>query len=64
MELLFPVVPDVLHIVIVFHDVDELFHQSNMLGGLQLLVVLGDQRGKHKETWGKSLEFRTFLILL
>ena len=26
-ELLFPVVPDVLHIVVIFHDVDELFHQ-------------------------------------
>jgi hypothetical protein len=25
--LLFPVVPDVLHIIVIFHDVDELFHQ-------------------------------------
>ena len=25
--LLFPVVPDVLHIVVIFHDLDELFHQ-------------------------------------
>jgi hypothetical protein len=28
MELLFPVVPDVLDIVIFFHDVDELFHSK------------------------------------
>ena len=41
-QLLFPVVPDVLHIVIIFHDVDELFHQLDMLFALQLLVVLGN----------------------
>ena len=40
--LLLPVVPDVLHIVIIFHDVDELLHQLDMILGLQLLIVLGD----------------------
>ena len=30
-ELLFPVVPDVLHIVVIFHNVDELFHQLDLL---------------------------------
>ena len=42
MFLLFPVVPDVLHIVIVFHDLDELFHQLDVLFALQGLVVLGN----------------------
>ena len=41
MQLLFPVVPDVLHIVVIFHDLDELFHQLDVLFALQLLVVLG-----------------------
>ena len=54
MKLLFPVVPDVLHIVVIFHDVDELFHQSNMLGGLQLLIVLGDHLGKTQGNMGKK----------
>ena len=27
LKLLFPVVPDVLDVVVFFHDVDELFHQ-------------------------------------
>ena len=34
--------PDVLHIVIFFHNVDELFHQLDLLFGLQLLIVLGN----------------------
>ena len=34
--------PDVLHIVVIFHDVDELFHQLDVLFALQLLVVLGN----------------------
>ena len=42
MELLFPVVPDVLHIVVIFHDLDELFHQLHVLFALQLLIVLGN----------------------
>ena len=42
MFLLFPVVPDVLHIVVIFHDLDELFHQLDVVLGLQLLVVLGN----------------------
>jgi hypothetical protein len=50
--LLFPVVPDVLDIVIIFHDVDELFHQGHMLGAFQLLVVLGN----HFDLSGKTLE--------
>ena len=40
MELLFPVVPDVLHIVVIFHDVDELFHQLDVLFNLNILIVL------------------------
>ena len=39
---LLPVVPDVLHVVIIFHDVDELFHQGDVLLGFQLLIVLGN----------------------
>ena len=31
---LIPVMPDVLHIVVIFHDVDELFHQLDVLFGL------------------------------
>ena len=46
LKLLFPVVPDVLHIVVIFHDVDELFHQLDVLFALQLLIVLRDQRGR------------------
>ena len=38
--------PDVLHIVVIFYDVDAIISQRNMRGGLQLLVVLGDQRGR------------------
>ena len=34
--------PDVLHIVVIFHDIDEFFHQRNVLLGLQLLIVLGN----------------------
>ena len=33
--------PDVLHIVVIFHDLDELLHQLDVLFALQLLVVLG-----------------------
>ena len=40
-ELLLPVVPDVLHIVIIFHGVDELLHHDGLLL-VQGLVVLGD----------------------
>ena len=32
--------PDVLHVVIIFHDVDELLHQLDMLFVIQLLIVL------------------------
>ena len=38
MKLLFPVMPDVLHVVI-FHDVDELFHSKPS--------VSGDLQGEH-----------------
>ena len=34
--------PDVLHIVVIFHDLDELFHQLDVLLALQSLVVLGN----------------------
>ena len=40
--LLLPVVPDVLDVVVVLHDLDELLHQLDLILGLQLLVVLGD----------------------
>ena len=39
--LLLPVMPDVLHIVIIFHGVDELLHHNGLLL-VQGLVVLGD----------------------
>ena len=48
---LLPVVPDVLHIVVIFHDVDELLHQSDLLFGLQLLIVPGN----HFQLSGKLL---------
>jgi hypothetical protein len=54
---LFPVVPNVLHIIIVFHDVDELLHQRDLLFGLQLLIVLGN----HFNLGGKTLENRGIL---
>ena len=34
--------PDVLHIVVIFHDFDELFHQLHVLFVFQSLVVLGN----------------------
>lgn len=37
---LIPVVPDVLHIVVIFHGLNELFHVLDILFALQLLVVL------------------------
>ena len=61
---LIPVVPDVLHIVIIFHDVDELFHQLDVLFGLQLLIVLGnhfDLRRKTLENQGDSKLFGAVL---
>ena len=54
---LLPVVPDVLHIVIVFHDVDELFHQSDLLLGLQLLIVLRN----HFQLIGKLMKNKSIL---
>ena len=53
-ELLFPVVPDVLHIVVIFHDVDELFHQLDVLFALELLIVLGNHWGKMQENEGEK----------
>ena len=44
LHLFFPVVPDILDIVVVFHDVQQLLHQGNLLLGLQLLIVLGKFR--------------------
>ena len=38
--------PDVLHIVVIFYDVDAIISQRNLRRGLQLLVVLRDQRGR------------------
>ena len=58
--LLIPVVPDVLNVIIIFHDVDQLFHQSNLLFGLQLLIVLGN----HFDLSGKLLENRGILDFL
>ena len=34
--------PDVLDVVVIFHDLDELLHELDLLLGLQLLVVLGN----------------------
>ena len=44
LHLFFPVVPDILDIVVVFHDVQQLLHQGNLLLALQLLIVLGKFR--------------------
>ena len=40
-RLLLPVVPDVLHVVIIFHGVDELLHHDGLLL-VQSLIVLGN----------------------
>ena len=40
-NLLFPVVPDVLNVVVIFHGVDELLHHNSLLF-VQGLIVLGD----------------------
>ena len=55
--LLFPVMPDVLDVVIIFHDVDELFHQLDVLFTLQLLIVLGN----HFDLGGETREKTNFL---
>ena len=57
---LLPVVPDVLDVVIIFHDVDELFHQGDVLLGFQLLIVLGN----HFDLRGKPLKNRGVLNFL
>ena len=49
--------PHVLDIVIIFHDVDELFHQLDVLFGLQLLIVLRN----HFDLGGKTREKPNFL---
>ena len=41
MFLFFPVVPDVLHVVIVFHGIDELLHHHSLVV-VQGLIVLGN----------------------
>ena len=57
MELFFPVVPHILHIIVIFHDVQQLFHQGDVLGVLQLLIILGD----HLDLGGgETRENRTF----
>ena len=40
-NLLFPVVPDVLDVVVIFHGVDELLHHDRLLL-VQRLIVLGN----------------------
>ena len=40
-NLLFPVVPDVLHVIVIFHGVDELLHHNSLLL-VQRLIVLGN----------------------
>ena len=55
--LLLPVVPDVLHIVVIFLDVDELLHLLDLLLGLQLLIVLRN----HLDLGGNEGKIRTFL---
>ena len=39
---LFPVMPDVLDVIIVLEDVEHLFHVGDVLGLIELLVVLRD----------------------
>ena len=34
--------PDVLHVVVILHCVEELFHQLDILFGFELLVLRGD----------------------
>ena len=58
MELRFPFMPHVLHIVIFFHDVDELFHQLDVLFALQLLIVLGNHFDLGRDNVGKSELFK------
>ena len=43
LKLLFPVVPDVLDIVVIFHDVDELFHSKPSVSG-----------GNQEKHWGNT----------
>ena len=49
--------PDVLDVVIIFHDFDHLFHQLDVLFALQLLIVLGN----HFDLSGETLEKPNFL---
>ena len=44
LHLFFPVVPHILDIVVILHDVQQLLHQGNLLLGFQLLIVLGKFR--------------------
>ena len=61
-ELLLPVVPDVLHIVIIFHGVDELLHHDGLLLG-KGLVVLGDHLDLGgDENMPQNRELRTFSV--
>ena len=39
---LFPVVPDVLDVVVVLENVEHLFHVGDVLGLIELLIVLRD----------------------
>ena len=59
MGLRFPVVPYVLHIVVIFHDVDALFHEHDVLFGFQLLIVLGNQFDLNGEI-PKMLAYQNF----
>ena len=56
LKLLFPVVPDVLDVIVIFHGVDELLHHDSLIV-VQGLVVLGD----HFDLSGdESRKIRTF----
>ena len=59
--ILIPVVPDVLHVVILFHDVQKLFHQGDVLLGLQLLIVLGNHFNLCGNEGGENRRIRNFL---
>ena len=39
---LFPVMPDVLDVIIILEDVEHLFHVGDVLGLIELLIVLRD----------------------
>lgn len=56
--------PDVLDVVIIFHDVDELGHLLDLLLALQLLIVLGNHFDLSGDKGVKAAKIRTFYYIL